>query len=60
MKYFFLKTWGNIDIKHILKFIQIRGRIAVTKSFLLLKISARGRTKNLYERATQSRIGIGK
>jgi len=24
MKYFFLKTWGNIDIKHILKFIQIR------------------------------------
>jgi len=25
MKYFFLKTWGNIDIKHILKFIQIRG-----------------------------------
>ena len=24
MKYFFLKTWVNIDIKHILKFIQIR------------------------------------
>ena len=24
MEYFFLKTWGNIDIKHILKFIQIR------------------------------------
>ena len=24
MKYFFLKTWRNIDIKHILKFIQIR------------------------------------
>ena len=37
-----------------------RRRIAVTESFWLLKIPARSRIKNLYERETQSNIEIRK